>query len=428
MFCALACWAAVAQVSANEQFPRIAAYLIGDPRNYEDADYQARIAKLDVAILSTWPGWEDTHGTTVEEVTKRVKAINPSTKVFLYFLPESLRFPVNSAFKELGAKLDAQKWWLYQTGSGPTKVLSDFGNDTYILNLTAFTPTDSTGQRLNQWLPQYVLDTYARSNPSLDGTFTDNVFWKPRRDGDWNRDGRVDDQADATIQKWYREGNRVYLDRLKQLMPDKLHIANIADWGKSEAVLTEYDQLLPGGIMEGIIGKTYSAETQKGWAGLLAHYRKSMAALAAPKLGIFHQFGSPSDFQGFRYGFATALLDDGYYAFTDDADGYSGVQWFDEFDVKLGRASSTPPSAPWQEGVWRRDFEHGIALVNPKGNGTVEVTLERDFRKVAGTEERAVNNGQAVRKVTLRDRDGIILLRMQRRPRAPAGVTVTPLG
>jgi hypothetical protein len=426
---ALACGAAlVAPARAEGSFPRTAGYLIGDPRNFEDAAYRSRIAKLDIAILSTWPGWETSHGITVEEVVKRIKAINPETKIFMYFLPESLRYPVNPSYTDLGAKLDSQRWWLYTSGSGPTKVLSDFGKDTYILNLTAFTPQDSGGKRLNQWLPQYAFDKFGKPSPSLDGLFTDNIFWKPRRNGDWNRDGTIDDQNSATVQRWYREGYRTYLNGLKQLMPGKMQIANIADWGKAEAVLTEYDQLLQGGIMEAIIGQSYSVEGWAGWAGMLAHYRKSMAALAAPKLGIFHQFGVPSDFQSFRYGLATALLDDGYYAFTDTADGYSGVEWFDELDVNLGVTVSIPPRTAWQSGVWRRDFDKGIALVNPKGNGTREVTLERDYRKLTGTQDRVINNGEVVRKVTLRDRDGIILLRMPRRPRSPNSVSIIPPG
>jgi hypothetical protein len=428
MLCALACWALVAQANAADQFPRVAAYLIGDPRNYENAEYQEKIAKLDLAILSVWPGWEDTHGTTIEAVTKRIKAINPATKVFLYFLPESLLYPFNPAYADFGDKVQDHKWWLYRSGAGPTKVLSDYGQNTYILNMTAFTPTDSNGKRLNQWLPEFVFDKYVRPNPSIDGIFHDNVFWKPRLDGDWNRDGSLDDQDSATVQKWYREGYVTYLNRMLELMPGKTQIANIADWGHPSAVLTEYEQVLPGGLMESILGKSYSVEAQRGWSGMLAHYRKSMAALAAPKLGIFHQFGLPSDYQSFRYGFASTLLDDGLYAFTNDADGYSGLEWFDELDVKLGRATSSPPPEAWQNGVWRRDFEHGIALVNPKGNGTVEVTLERDFRRVAGSQDRTVNNGQTVRKVTLRDRDGIVLLRVQRRPRAPGSVSVTPVG
>jgi hypothetical protein len=410
-----------AHAQNSDPFPRLAGILISDPRNYEDASYQRDIAKLDYVILNIYPGWEESHGITMEEVTKRIKAINPSIRVFLYFCPESRKYP-NTAWPDIDAKLDGERWWAYASGGSGSKVLSDFGNGTYIVNLTNFTPRDSSGKRANQWLAELVVQRLIKSTPSVDGVFTDNVFWKPRRDADWNRDGRVDSQDDPAVQKYYREGNVTFINKLKELMPGKTQIGNVADWGKPTAVLTEYDQVLEGGVMENLIGKSYSIETFAGWAPMLGYYRKSMAALAGRKLGMFSQTGVPSDFQSFRYGFATALLDNGYYAFHDAAKAYSGVTWFDEFDVKLGQATSLPPKSAWQNGVWRRDFQGGIALVNPKGNGSRELTLEGDFRKIAGTQDRAVNNGQTVRKVTLRDRDGIVLLRIQRRPRPPGSV------
>jgi hypothetical protein len=65
----------------------------------------------------------------------------------------------------------------------------------------------------------------------------------------------------------------------------------------------------------------------------------------------------------------------------------------------------------WKDGIWRRDFEHAIVLVNPKGNGARTVSLEQAFRKLKGSQDPSVNDGSKVSKVTLRDRDGIVLLR-----------------
>jgi len=92
---------------------------------------------------------------------------------------------------------------------------------------------------------------------------------------------------------------------------------------------------------------------------------------------------------------------------------YKGLVWFDEYDAKLGQAVQAPATTAWQNGVYRRDFENGIALVNPRGNGPREVTLEEDFKRIAGKQAPAVNNGQVTRKVQLNDRDGIILLRLK---------------
>ena len=56
-----------------------------------------------------------------------------------------------------------------------------------------------------------------------------------------------------------------------------------------------------------------------------------------------------------------------------------------------------------------------------------EVTLEADFIKLKGTQDPTVNNGATVRKVTLKDRDGIVLMRPtpMKRPAAPTMITTS---
>jgi hypothetical protein len=81
----------------------------------------------------------------------------------------------------------------------------------------------------------------------------------------------------------------------------------------------------------------------------------------------------------------------------------------------LGYPSNTAQgarqTASWQSGVWRRDFDNGIVLVNPKGNGAQTVSLGGSFTKLIGTQAPTVNDGSTVTSVTLADRDGIILKR-----------------
>jgi len=93
----------------------------------------------------------------------------------------------------------------------------------------------------------------------------------------------------------------------------------------------------------------------------------------------------------------------------------------------LGNATSSPQTTAWQRGVFRRDFENGIALVNRKGNGAQTVQLETSFKRLLGNQAPGVNNGQTVTSVTLQDRDGIILMRLAptTTPDPPGNVTVT---
>ena len=86
------------------------------------------------------------------------------------------------------------------------------------------------------------------------------------------------------------------------------------------------------------------------------------------------------------------------------------MTWFDEYDFKLGAAIFTPPTNAWKDGVWRRDFEHGVALVNPTKQ-PVTVALEPGLRRLLGKQDSTINNGSPAASVTLAAKDGIILCR-----------------
>ncbi len=407
--------AAPSIASDSPTFPRLGGVNMGGPHNYDSPDYQAKLAKLHLSVLNVWPGWENTRSMTMEGVVRNIHAINPNSKVFLYHI--SMEVDDNAlAHAPVRAKVDQMKWWAYANGS---RVVSEFGRNTgkpvHVINTSLFTPRDSNGQQWWEWDTRYTVNTYYKPNPSIAGFFEDNVFWKPRENADLNRDGVTDSHTSSTMQTWLRQGYVKRFDLLKELMPGKYQIGNIADWGAKDAVLTEYQGMLHGGIMEGIIGTSYAPEKWASWSEMLRWYRKTMAAVAAPKLVIFNQHGSPTDYQAMRYGLASCLLDDAYFAYTDSAKGYTGVVWFDEYNAKLGKAISPPTMSAWKNGVWRRDFENGIALVNPRGNGAVTVELEEEFRRLSGSQAPAVNSGQLTTSVRLNDRDGIILLRKQAR-------------
>ena len=172
----------------------------------------------------------------------------------------------------------------------------------------------------------------------------------------------------------------------------------------------EFATQLEGAFLEGLMGKKWSLETWAGWPKMMQRYHGTMAHTRVPHLIGFNVHGKTNDYRFFRYAFASCLLDDGYFCFTDVGKEYSSVPWFDEFDFKLGAAISKPPTADWRNGVWRRDFERGIALVNPTQQA-VTVTLEAGFRRLLGKQDSAVNNGSPAASVTLEAKDGIILCR-----------------
>jgi hypothetical protein len=409
----------VASAQATTSFPKLGGYLIGSPQNYDNAQYAAQIAKLDIAILSVWPGWAGSTGGNMQQAVSAIKAINPKEIILLYNDINELQNPASSPFASVGAQLNNNGWWLYSAGSGGSVVASSWGNGFYETNTTLYSSTNASGQHYVDWRAAWEVQNFATPNPAIDGFFTDNVFWAPRVNGDWNRDGVSDSSGNATVQSWYRQGYAAYFKDLKAGMPGKYQTGNIADWGQSNAVYPEYQGVLQGGLMEGMIGQSWSYESM-GWQQLMAAYRKMMAAIAAPQLVIFQQDGSATDYQGMRYGLASCLMGDAYYYY--DIGGSHAITWFDEFNAALGPATSSAfPASAWQNGVYRRDFQNGIALVNPKGNGPRTVTLETSYKHLSGSQAPSVNNGQTVTTVTLNDRDGVILLRQsaQAVPDAP---------
>jgi hypothetical protein len=415
---------AAAQAFTPPPFPRIGGIQIGEPYNYNDPTYEAQLAKQSVMILNYYTGMT-VNGESMDSVVKAIKAINPNALVFLY-TQSDYQNPNGAAdaWTAYRNQLNSMKWWLYPNTSDTSPVPVQSGN-WYTVNNSVYTPKDSSGDDAIDYITKYYVSNYYQPNPDIDGFFMDNVFVQPNVAGDWYRNGQVLQPSDPKAQAAIQSGYERYFSLVRTLMPGKYEIGNIAQWGQSGAVPSGYQGMADGGVLETMLGQSWAIETWGGWQAMMAQYTRAMSALKSPKLAIFNQWGSPTDYQSFRYGFASCLMNDGYYSFTDESKAYTGVVWFDEYNAKLGQATSVPPTAAWQNGVWRRDFSNGIALVNPKGNGQKTVQLGGTFVKIKGGQAPSVNSGQTVTSVTLNDRDGVILLRQSplEQPKAPTSVS-----
>jgi hypothetical protein len=407
-------------------FPRLAGIETGGQANYNTLAYQNALARLSVMILKYWPGLKP-GGESMESIVKAIKAKNPDALVFFYTSSDA-QYPTGTdPLYALRDKLNEMHWWL--TGSTSlTLVPSFYGHNEYTINNTPYTRKDASGNDSIDWITKWYVNSYYKPNPDIDGFFMDNVFVRPRVAGDWYNNGVVllpsNSRAAAALQAGYER----WFSLAHQLMPGKYQIGNAGSWANAGTIAMPagYKDMANGAVLEGLIGESWSPEQWAGWARTMKEYDTIMQVTSAPKLVIFNQWGNPTDYQAFRYGFASCLMNNGYYSFTSYSAGYYGVVWFDEYNHKLGAALSGPPTGPWQKGVWRRDFVNGIALVNPKGNGPQTVSLGGTFVKIKGAQDPAVNNGQTVTQVTLQNRDGIILLRKTpvTQPAAPTSVSV----
>jgi hypothetical protein len=138
-----------------------------------------------------------------------------------------------------------------------------------------------------------------------------------------------------------------------------------------------------------------------------------------------------------RWALASSCLAAGYYLPTcdqsPDLDSGSGLAgdlpwWWDEYAVNLntGKSSTstrykhwlgvpTSPARHIGSGVWRRDFDNGLVLVNGHPWMSATVTLEAPYRKIHGLPASlasdTTNNGRTVTTVFLPGTSGLFLLR-----------------
>ncbi len=401
-------------------FPRLAGIKNGAPQAYDDPAMQAKLAKLDVIMIDFHRSW----GTIdkIRSAAQAIKAKNPNLVMLDYTNLQQISL-VRPAHKPYRDACTANNWWVYPKGTTGTPVAGD--PNFQLPNLTNWAPKNAAGDRWNTWFAKDNYNAMWKYVPEIDGTFTDVFFWRPRHDADWNRDGVTDSPNDATVQNWYQNGMVAHVKQIKSLMPGKLVTGNIGPWRQAKSPLPLYDQLVHGGLLEHAIGAPWSVEGTDmdggihagSWKLMMDGYRKLMAMTQQPKLVIFNMKGHLDDYKSFRYGFASTLMDNGYFDFSSGDGGlFSSVPWFDEYDLTgtrttswLGAAIDPPQTAAWQSGVYRRRFQNGMVLVNPRGNGDRTVNVGAGYKRFKGTQDPVHNNGQVVTTITLRDRDAIFL-------------------
>ncbi|HVU23020.1 MAG TPA: Ig-like domain-containing protein [Opitutus sp.] len=412
-------------------FPKLGGVNYG-AKNYQDPAYQANLAKLDYVLLGFYRGWAHPN---IRTAVQQIKALHPNMLIGQYTLLESqyLTTDTNSSEYDINVELNSGvgpngigDWWAYDNAGNRTFESSSQPE----VNITAFTQPDSSGLRFPQWLAQRNDNAYFAPVPEFDVWFTDNIFYRPRRNADWNRDGTNDSKDDPAVRTYYRRGNVDQINAINRLHPGELIAGNIDGWSPNDGFLREaqYAGLFSGALQEHAMGQNYSEESvADGWNQMMTSYRSLMDHTIAPHLVIFSADGLATDYAKFRYAFASALMEDGYFCYSPVNSTnhvlYSSVAWFDEYDLAgtantswLGAAVDPEQRAPRVNGVYLRRFAHGLAIVNPKGNGPQTVDLAalfpgETYRRITGTQDPATNNGATATTVTLDERNGLILVK-----------------
>lgn len=390
------------QGKPKTEFPKLANYYL--TWHIPDHDVED-LAKWDLLVLDM----EVQHNSL--DNLKRIRQLNPDIMIFAYITSQEIKTDLwdqdyCSLRLDILNSID-EGWWLKDKEGRRVS----FWPGTNMLNLSDGASL-SNGKRWNQFLPEYihsnVLDTEL-----WDGVFYDNLWptvsWLNGGNLDIDNDGRADSQS--KIDNEWKEGNLKMLSLTGDLLGDD-HL--IAANSLNSGIYRPY--------LNGVMFESFPSpwEANGTWSGSMDSYSND-SALREPKVSMINSnmdnIDKMSDYRKMRFGLGSTLLGDGYYSFDYGTEEHSQVWWYDEYETELGKAISDPynvlnkSSDRWQPGIWRRDFENGVVVVNSTKQDQAYVFDDEVFEKINGTQDRRVNNGAKVNMVAMMGRDAVIMRR-----------------
>lgn len=380
---------------AAENYPKIANYYLNffTPQQYE------ALAKYDLLIL------QPEMGISQAKFWTQYRKAKPDGKILAYLYPaafyrESLFYDQLGVRNQLFAKISCNDWWLRDVGGD---IISPWPR----MNAINLTKSEWREANLNHLLKSYDLAK------RWDGVMWDLVDSLPSRYStepiDVNETKMCAPQAEVDA-KW-QVAMTQFLALARVKLPKKIMLIN----GDS---LPLWQSRINGRMFEHF---PTPWEGDGGWQASMKQYLSVLPALnQTPKVYVinarYDNNKAESIYQQLRFSLASSLLGDGYLSFDGGAESHSQLWWFDEYDVKLGKALTsatnlTGSTALVAPGLWWREFEKGAVLVNSSLE-TQRITLPMGkYRRLKGIQDKMVNNGQRVVDLELAPQDGLILLK-----------------
>ncbi len=360
-------------------------------KNVDASEYDA-LAQFDLVIL---PAELQLQGSTLfDELRRRntdiVLLAYVPTKSYIIGWGDALHLGLKSGINDA--------WFLRDTSGG-------------IISVWPGTQALSATTAWNTYLPQYVHDRIL-STGLWDGIFYDEVSgdisWVNGGNVDLNRDGIRDFAVDADTQ--WKNGMVNLLRTAQSLDQEKIFVIN----GSSTP---EFQQYINGRMFE-----TFPTpwEANGDWYEIMRRYHATQSQVDKPETFIVNantgNTGNRSDYRKMRFALGSTLLGNGYFSFDYGDQDHSQTWRYDEYDAYLGRPTSAPknfdnPTDPtFRAGVWQRDFQNGVVLVNPTGAART-LTFGSEYEKIRGTQDTITNDGSIVSSVNIPANDSIIMRR-----------------
>ncbi len=383
-------------VAAKDTYPKLANYYLPF---FRQADYE-QLAKWDLLIIQADmiaynPGFFDYY-----------RSRKPDG-ILLPYIYSSLIHEERNGFGGLELRkivydaVNRGNWWLRD------------GNGNKIQPWSEISTINVTNRDWRNFYVSYLRDSI---NLSLwDGVMFDVVdaeIGHYSRSGiDIDSNGTVD--STATVNQKWREGMAALFAQTKSMLGNKIIVTN----GSS---IDAYQPNTNGRIFERF---PTPWEGNGSWQASMYQYLKRLPTKnKTPNVYIVNgtsRSGVAGDHRQMRYGLTSALMGDGYFSFDNGNSTHAQLWWYDEYDLVLGRAESSyynllkNNSDYVEPGLWRRDFENGVAIVNATGKDQLYIFPREQFEKIKGTQDRNFNDGSKVNYVRLGVNDGIVMRKIK---------------
>jgi hypothetical protein len=395
----------VEKAGLSHNYPRLANYFL-KPNLSEDRIDGLR--KWDVLVLSSELGYNNPSGLDA------IRSRNPNA-LFLAYVDTMLvarrgaygydwRY---NYFKLLAAESSGSPgWWLRDQYGNQISTWTDVWN----LNLSDVGPIHD-GKRWPEFLADLVRKEMLRDY-SWDGVLYDDAHQYASFLNNGNLDLNNDRIQDSPsyVRKHWASGLKTLFSRSRANGQDRIIIGNGG-----------YTLYAHG---NGRLFEPFPSGTT--WDKSMKEYLIWLSVGAQPRLSIINgNNGNAGDqfysLQNMRFTMTSALMGDGYFSYDYGGTSHGQLWWYDEYSVDAsGNATGDDSGKGYLgqplrgarklgNGVWRRDFDRGIVLVNPTSQ-TQTVKLEKKYRKILGTQAPDVNDGSLMDEVSLPSQDGIILL------------------
>ena len=390
-------WRLAPTARRPRRYPRLVNYWhMGSYLDEGQIDHlEERLAQWDVVILDPAPG----PPRTAPSLSK-IRQANPDVKLLAWI-------PLQEGIPHLDSHPGRDDWYA-KTADG------------------RLLPYPWGGYEMNPYVdgfawPKHVVRHIAQRQylePGMyDGVLLD-CMGEGTNEADLNEDG-VHDEKDTVC---YQESMTYLVRELRRRYPGAVITGNGgAPWSDD----CPYFPYANGNMHENALGDDFG---DPGWEALWRGYRTCVEHVPPPlapyhlivgdiqtsKLGVsagnldecarVERLGQ-EDLRKMRLGLGTALLDDGYFGFDRGSCLHGQLWWFDEYDADLGDACGPYRVDVYGAGIFSREFESGLVLVNPT-SAPVAVGLTQQLRDVS--------SGQTGESVTVPAGDARILVKGSR--------------